>query len=117
MGGYWNEKVLRCYQKPIAQFIHAQMQEHRWEESVGYEVKVSKGFTELKESAYTWNVGDPPADYRESPPDRSNTAKYLFKGFTRCLYPVQKFDSEAERLLAVVLERNAIKRASIHLEM
>ena len=102
-------KVLRCYQKPIAQFIHAQMQGHRWEESVGYEVKVSKGFTELKESAYTWNVGDPPADYRESPPDRSNMAKYLFKGFTRCLYPVQKFDSEAERLLAVILERDAIK--------
>jgi type III restriction enzyme len=36
-------------------------------------------------------------------------AKYLFNGFTRCLYPVQKFDSEAERILAVILDRDANK--------
>ena len=46
-------KVLRCYQRDIARFVHAQMQEHYWEEAVGYEVKMSKGFTELKPSAYT----------------------------------------------------------------
>ncbi len=34
--------------------------------------------------------------------------QYLFNGFGRCLYPVQKFDSEAERRLAI-LERDAIK--------
>ena len=44
-----------------------------------------------------------------SPPDKSNMAKYLFGGFARCLYPVQKFDSEAERKLAVILDRDAIK--------
>ena len=37
-------KVLRCYQKPIAQYIHSQMQAHYWEEAVGYEVKVTQGF-------------------------------------------------------------------------
>lgn len=36
-------------------------------------------------------------------------AKYLFGGFSRCLYAVQKFHSEAERVLAVILERDAIK--------
>ena len=36
-------------------------------------------------------------------------AKYLFGGFSRCLYPVQKFQSDAERKLAVILERDAIK--------
>jgi type III restriction enzyme len=41
-------KILRCYQRDIARFIHAQMQAHYWEDAVGYEVKVSKGFTELK---------------------------------------------------------------------
>ena len=70
---------------------------------------VSKGYTELKESAYTYNVAEPPLDYRVSPSDKSNMAKYLFNGFTRCLYPVQKFDSEAERKLAVILDRDADK--------
>ena len=54
-------KVLRCYQRDIARFIHSQMQSHYWEEAVDYEVKVSKGFTELKESAYSYSVAEPPA--------------------------------------------------------
>ena len=102
-------KVLRCYQRNIAQFIHAQMQGHYWEDVVGYEVKISKGFTELKQSAYTYSVQEPPADYRVAPADKSNMAKYLFGGFARCLYPVQKFDSDSERKLAVILERDAEK--------
>ncbi len=101
--------VLRCYQRPIAKFIHAQMQEHYWDDVIDYEVKISKGFSELKQSAYTQSVQEPPADYRVAPADKSNMAKYLFGGFQRCLYTVQKFDSDAERKLAVILERDAIK--------
>lgn len=111
--GYLSEddtrKVLRCYQKPIAQFIHAQMQRHYFEHAIGYEVKVSKGFTELKPSAYTYSAQEPPADYRVAPEDKSNMAKYLFGGFGRCLYPVQKFASDPERKLAVILDRDALK--------
>ena len=102
-------KVLRCYQRDIARFIHVQMQEHYWEEASGYEVKVSKGYTELKPSAYTGYVGESPADYLVEPEDKSNMAKYLFGGFQRCLYATQKFDSDTERKLAVILERDAIK--------
>ncbi|MDO9262863.1 MAG: DEAD/DEAH box helicase family protein, partial [Desulfosalsimonadaceae bacterium] len=102
-------KVLRCYQKNIAGVIHAQMQAHYWEEAVDYEVKISKGFTELKSSAYTASVEEPVSDYRVSPPDKSNMARYLFGGFSRCLYPVQKFGSDAERKLSVILERDALK--------
>jgi type III restriction enzyme len=36
-------------------------------------------------------------------------AKYLFGGFNHCLYPVQKFQSEPERRLAVILERDSLK--------
>ena len=102
-------KVLRCYQRDIARFIHVQMQDHYWEDAAGYEVIVSKGYTELKESAYTCSAAEPPMDYHVSPVDKSNMAKYLFNGFTRCLYPVQKFDSEAERRLALILDRDSLK--------
>jgi len=102
-------KVLRCYQRDIAKFIHAQMQGHFWEEDVDYEVVVSKGYVELKPSAYTYSVNEPTADYRVSPDDKSNMSKYVFGGFKNCLYPVQKFASEAERVLAVILERDAQK--------
>ena len=102
-------KVLSCYQKPIARYIHSQMQAHYWEEAVGYEVTVSKGFTELRPSAYTRAAAESIIDFRVSPADKSNMAKYLFGGFERCLYPVQKFDAEAERKLAVVLDRESMK--------
>ena len=102
-------KVLRLHQKEIGRFVHAQMQHHYWEEAVDYDVKVSRGFTELRPSAYTAAAGEQPLDYRTSPADKSNMAKYLFGGFKRCLYPVQKFQSDAERKLAVILEREAVK--------
>lgn len=102
-------KVLRCYQRDISRFIHSQMQAHYWEDIVEYEVQVSKGFTELKESAYSYSVAEPLADYNLSPEDKSNMSKYLFSGFKRCLYPVQKFAAEGERKLAVILEREAMK--------
>jgi type III restriction enzyme len=104
-----SRKVLRCYQRDIARYVHAQMQNHFWEDVSGYEVQISKGFTELRPSAYTYSAGEPPLDYRVSPSDKSNMAKYLFAGFKRCLYSVQKFASDPERKLAVILERDSIK--------
>ncbi len=36
-------------------------------------------------------------------------SKYIFGGFGKCLYSIQKFQSDAERKLAVILERDATK--------
>jgi type III restriction enzyme len=102
-------KVLACHQREIARFVHVQMQEQYWEKAAGYEVKISKGFSELKPSAYTASASEPILDYRRPPEDKSNMARYLFGGFKRCLYPVQKFQSDTERKLSVILEREATK--------
>lgn len=102
--------VLWRHQKEIAQFIHAQMQKHYWEDDdVEYDVKISRGFTEIKEPAYTALAGKAPLDFKVAPQDKSNMSKYLFGGFLRCLNAVQKFDSDSERLLAVILDREALK--------
>jgi len=101
-------KILRVYQRKIARFVHAQMQTHFWEEAVDYTVKVSQGFTALKDSAYT-ATDQTPLNYRHAPADKSNMRKYLFGGFSKCLYPVQKFDTNTERMLAVILERESLK--------
>jgi type III restriction enzyme len=102
-------KVLRFHQREIARFVHAQMLENYWEESTGFDVVVSVGFSSLKESAYTAIAGQEPLNFRMSPSDKTNMAKYLFGGFKRCLYPIQKFDSDSERQLAVILDRDAEK--------
>jgi type III restriction enzyme len=100
-------RILRVYQREIARLIHAQMQEHYWEDKVDYEVKINKGFSELKQRAYTQVAGLAPLDYRQSPADKSNMSRYLFTGFSRCLYSEEKFQSDSERKLAVILEREA----------
>ncbi|BAZ84120.1 DEAD/DEAH box helicase [Dolichospermum compactum] len=103
------QKVLSDNQIEIANFVHNQMIKHFWEDDkVEYKYEISKGFTTLKESAYTTNAKNY-LNYRTSPPDKSNMSKYLFTGFSKCLYKEQKFQSEAERVLSIILERDAIK--------
>jgi len=102
-------RVLQCHQKQVSKFVHAQMQDHYWEKATGYEVKITKGFSKLKDSAYSKGATENALDYRQAPSDKSNMAKYLFGGFQRCLYSVQKFQSDSERKMAVILERESIK--------
>ncbi|MBP6298675.1 MAG: DEAD/DEAH box helicase family protein [Anaerolineae bacterium] len=101
--------VLIYYQKQLAAFVHAQMQEHQWEKAAGYDVVVSKGFTELKPSAYTVKDGEAVQDFRQTVEDRGRIAQILFGGFQRGLYTVQKFDSDTERRLAIILDRDSQK--------
>ena len=72
-------------------------------------MRISKGFTELKQSAYTASKEKPVTNFRQPPADKSNMSKYLFGGFSKCLYPVQKFDSDSERKLSIILDRDAQK--------
>jgi type III restriction enzyme len=102
-------KVLRFHRREIARFVHAQMMEHYWEDAGGYDVVVSSGFSPLRESAYSAIAGQRPLNFKVSPADKTNMAKYLFSGFTKCLYQIQKFDSDSERQLAVILDRDAAK--------
>lgn len=102
-------QVLQLYQREIARFIHAQMTMHHWEEASGYDTVVSQGFVELKSCAFTAPANEPPLDFRHSPADKSNMARFVFGGFQRCLYPLQKFQSDSERRLSVMLERESLK--------
>ena len=101
--------VLIYHQKQLAAFVHAQMQEHQWEKAAGYDVVISKGFTDLKPSAYTAKDGEPVQDFRQTVEDRGRISQMLFGGFQRGLYSVQKFDSDTERRLAVILDRDSQK--------
>jgi type III restriction enzyme len=101
--------VLDRDRRLIARAIHAQMMEHFWEHSTEYEVQVSRGFTELKPCSYTITAGHAPRSYRETVDDRGDIKQMLFDGFKRCLYPLQKFDSDTERRFAIILERDALK--------
>ena len=82
---------------------------HFWEEATEYEVQISRGFTELKDCNYTATAGQTAQHFRETVTELGRIKQMLFGGFARCLYPLQKFDSDTERRFAVILERDALK--------
>jgi type III restriction enzyme len=85
------------------------MQAHFREEATEYEVTITRGFDSLKPSAYTKRASEKILDFRLPVAEPSNISRYLFGGFQRCLYPAQKFASDAERRLAVILDRDSLK--------
>ena len=102
-------EVFDAYGGELARLIRAEMMAHFWEEATEYEVQVSRGFTALKPCNYTAVAGQTAHHYRETVTDLGRIKQMLFGGFTRCLYPLQKFDSDTERRFAVILERDVQK--------
>jgi type III restriction enzyme len=111
--GYLSEdetrNVLIYHQKQIAAFVYAQMQAHQQESPVEYDVEVKKGFTKLKSSAYTANAGELEHDFRQTVEDKSRISKMVFGGFQRCLFAPVKFQSDTERRLSIIIDREAEK--------
>lgn len=103
------ENILQNQSDAIARLIHAQMDKHFYQEATEYEVVVHSGFTTLKECSYTAIQNQDIKNYRETVSEVSKIKQMLFGGFSKCLYPIQKFDSDTERRFAVILERDAIK--------
>lgn len=99
--------VLQYHQRALVAVIHSQMQSHYQEQAAAYEAHVSKGFTTLRPNTYSAPAGETPRNFRTPVEDRLMIKGMLFGGFKKCLYPVQKFDSDSERRFAVVLENDA----------
>jgi type III restriction enzyme len=101
--------VVLFHQKQLAGFIHAQMLEHQIETAADFEIKICKGFTALKEIAFTADDGAEPLNFRQSDFDKSKIGKLAFNGFSKCLYPFVKFDSDTERRFSIILEQDSLK--------
>jgi type III restriction enzyme len=101
--------VLIYFQKQLAALVHAQMQEHQWEKTGGYEVVITKGFTDIKKPAFSVKAGDPVRNFRGPVQDKGRIPQMLFGGFERCLFKELKFQSDPERKLAVILDRDSQK--------
>ena len=101
------ENVLVHNEKLLAERIHEQMQLHYYQASDNqYEVKVSKGYEHLSPVHYTMVIEDGERNFRSPVEDKSKIKSMIFSGFSKCLYRVQKFDSDSERKFAVICEND-----------
>ncbi|MEO8380831.1 MAG: DEAD/DEAH box helicase family protein [Acidobacteriota bacterium] len=96
--------VLQYYQRPLAELVHAQMQQHYWETQSDLDVKVAKGFVSLRPSSFSLPAGESPRNFRAPVDDKQYIRGMLFTGFQKSLYESAKFDSDTERRFSVILE-------------
>jgi type III restriction enzyme len=98
--------VLQYYQKNLATLIHSQMQDHYEENATEYEVSVNKGFSTLRPQNYSASEEEKVRDFHQTVDEKNDIRKMLFGRFEKCLYRIQKFDSDSERRFSVILEKD-----------
>ena len=97
--------VLIHNQRGITDFIVGQLMQHYWETPTDYQARVNRGFASLKPFSCTTQEGAAPRDFRSIPEVKSDVKKIVFGGFSKCCYPLQKFDSvDGELRFAQILE-------------
>lgn len=104
------ENVVQFHGQRIADIIHRQILAQRLPDGPpGFVATVTRGFSELRQSTYTTFDNQPILDVWSSPPVKATIGQHIFQGFARCLYPLQKFQSDPERVLALILDRDSLK--------
>ena len=98
--------VLVAHNRQLVDTIYAQMQQHFFETSTSYEVKVTKGFRTLHSTNVLTAADENIRPYREPVDEKKYIRGMLFGGFKKCLYPSQKFDSDTERRFSALLEND-----------
>ncbi len=98
-------KIVYLYRQPIIRDIQKQVEEHLNEKNI---VSVS-----VRKTPFRWPTTFPKSiyanagtvDYKEDVPG-SRIRGYLFTGFQKSMYSCMSFDSNPERILSAVLERD-----------
>lgn len=96
--------VLIAHGKTLADVIFDQMRQNMWKQETTYEVRVAAGFTMLRPQRFDVPKNGGILDFRIELARRSDIRRHAFTGFVRSCSEIVKFDSDAERRLAVLLE-------------
>lgn len=88
----------------LVPFIFEQMKAHYWETPTSYKARVTRGFTRLKTTPYSNENGRDVWNYSKPVKPLADTRRYLFHGFNKCCYRLQRFQSDDERRFAVLID-------------
>ncbi|TBA18766.1 DEAD/DEAH box helicase family protein [Rhizobium ruizarguesonis] len=99
--------VLLGRSKAMADAVFAQMRQHMWRTTTTYRVTLNEAFSELKPQAFDGSGKDAVRDFRQAPERLNEIKRFIFTGFgPRACYAQAKFDSDTERKMAELLERD-----------
>lgn len=98
--------VLQAHQQTLVQNIYAQMQQHYEETATEFDVQVSRGFITLRSNNFSQAANEKIRHFRTTVDDKQMIRGMVFDGFRKAAHSKVKFDSNPERMFAVILERD-----------
>ncbi|WP_416408561.1 DEAD/DEAH box helicase family protein [Agrobacterium rosae] len=98
--------VLQGHARHVAEAIFAQMKQHMWRGQTNYRVTVNSAFDQLRPQTFDGTGSGVVRKFTEAAEKLSETKRFIFTGFSKNCYQMAKFDSDTERRMAVLLERD-----------
>ncbi|WP_447738468.1 DEAD/DEAH box helicase family protein [Pseudomonas laurentiana] len=99
--------VLQGHSKQMAAAIFAEMKKNMWRGQTKYRVTVDAAFQDLRPQNFEDVGAKYASDFRKAPEKLNEIKKYIFSGFKKSCYHLAKFDSDSERQMSELLERDA----------
>ena len=98
---------MRNNRRSLAEGIRRQIMEHAVYDSNDDQVTVIPGHLLLKANAFAIDPDEKPRpfDVPLAEGEKSRIRNMVFEGFSKCLFSLQKFDSDPERMFSEMLER------------
>lgn len=96
--------TLRQFRADLAEMIYAQMNEHFYQDETKYSASEMYPFSKIESGFGAKYVSDQVYDFRSYTGQANEIKKRIFKGFRKSCHTLYKFDSDSERLFAIVLE-------------
>lgn len=101
--------ILVVHEQELSRLIFGQMEKHQDVGQVKYSHVVRQGFTELRSSTLNYSTGGLIRNPHARPPSGMRIESCVYEGFQKSLYPQVKFQSDGERVLGLILDRDAQK--------
>ncbi|MFE3837574.1 DEAD/DEAH box helicase family protein [Pseudogemmobacter sonorensis] len=102
--------VIQGHARAMADAIFAQMKQNMWRGQTSYRVTVNSAFDPLRPQTFDGSNKGAIRDYRNPPDQLNQIRRFIFTGFQKGCYQLAKFDSDTERKMAVLLERDPTVR-------
>lgn len=96
--------TLRQYRADLAEMIYAQMNQHFYQDETKYSAAEMYPFSKIESGFGAKYVSDQVYDFRSYTGQANEIKKKIFKGFKKSCHTLYKFDSDSERIFAIVLE-------------
>jgi type III restriction enzyme len=100
------ENIVLYHKREIGKYIYAQLQQHFYLESSGFEEPLVYPFDRIKPHNFSKYTADSVHHYTETITPTHSIPSKVFGGFKKACHNLYKFDSKAEKDFATILEKD-----------